>query len=125
MKHGKIIGNFFCAAALSCLYLPGLTGCLDASKTEPFTIVTSALPNGTVGQPYSTLLSGSGGTSPYTWSVTPALPADLSLNATTGAITGTPELGSLGTYSLTFTVEDSSTPTKQMDSRVLSLTVTL
>lgn len=120
MKHGKIIGNFFCAAALSCLYLPGLTGCLDASKTEPFTIVTSALPNGTVGQPYSTLLSGSGGTPPYTWSVTPALPADLSLNATTGAITGTPTAE--GASSHTFTLRDSTLP-QQVIQKSLTLTI--
>ncbi|MFP3710750.1 putative Ig domain-containing protein, partial [Paraburkholderia sp. SIMBA_009] len=50
-----------------------------------------------------------GGVPPYRYSVTPALPAGLALNAGTGAITGvttTPSL--LATY--TYTVTDSAMP---------------
>ncbi len=94
---------------LSCVCVLGLTGCLKGNNdTAVFAITTSSLPNGTVGQPYSTSLSGSGGTPPYTWSITPALPSGLSLNTTTGAITGTPV--SAGTGSHTFTLRDSTVP---------------
>jgi hypothetical protein len=58
----------------------------------PLAIVThSPLPNGTVNQPYATAAGGSGGTTPYAWELasgSPALPAGLSLNTTSGAIIG-------------------------------------
>jgi hypothetical protein len=84
------------------------------------TITTTSLPSGVVNQGYSASLSGSGGTTPYTWSVSPALPANLSLNASTGAITGTP--AAQGTTSLTFTLHDSSTPSQSVQ-QTLSLTI--
>jgi hypothetical protein len=40
--------------------------------------------------------------------VTPALPSGLSLNSSTGAITGTPGAGTAGTASYTFSVHDSA-----------------
>jgi hypothetical protein len=49
-----------------------------------------ALPAGEVGRPYSGgLCCASGGSTPYTWSVQ-SLPAGLTLNAATGALSGTP-----------------------------------
>ena len=54
-------------------------------------ITTSSLPYGNVGSAYLAGLTGSGGGTPYTWSV-PAgsLPAGLVLDPTTGVISGTP-----------------------------------
>lgn len=54
-------------------------------------ISTSSLPYGNVGSAYLAVLTGSGGGTPYTWSV-PAgsLPAGLVLDPTTGVISGTP-----------------------------------
>jgi len=89
------------------------------------TITTSLLPNAKVGKSYNQTLQRSGGVSPFTWSVTPALPTGLNLNASTGAITGTRAAGTAGVYSFTFTVQDSSTPTKQTATQVLILTITL
>lgn len=43
-----------------------------------------------VGDPYSSVLAAAGGISPYTFSITGSLPSGLSLNTSTGAITGTP-----------------------------------
>ena len=49
------------------------------------------LPYGTVNVSYSQTLSVAGGSSPYTWAITSgALPTGLTLNSSTGAITGTP-----------------------------------
>jgi hypothetical protein len=108
-----------------------VTDALAQSVTQPLsiavsaalTITTTSLPDASVGHSYSKTLQRSGGVSPFIWSVTPALPTGLSLNTSTGKISGTPAAGTAGTYSLTLTVEDSSTPTTQTDSTVLSLKI--
>jgi hypothetical protein len=69
-------------------------------------ITTSALPNGTQGVAYSTTLAASGGTPPYTMSITAgALPAGLTLASGTGAITGSPTVN--GAFTFTVQVVDS------------------
>ena len=83
-----------------------------ASKSLAITIVagpsitTSSLPNGEVSIAYSQTLAATGGTAPYTWSVTSgALPAGLALNSTTGVISGTPTTAG-GPTSVTFKATD-------------------
>ncbi|WP_256334642.1 S8 family serine peptidase [Lentzea albidocapillata] len=73
----------------------------DPSVTNPGT------QNSTVGTPASLQLSASGGTTPYTWSVS-GLPAGLSANAS-GAISGTPTTA--GTSTVTATVTDAANKT--------------
>jgi hypothetical protein len=86
------------------------------------TITTSSLPNGQVGIAYSATLAATGGTSPYTWTITSgALPAGLSLNGSAGTITGTPTSSASAT-SLVFGVHDSSASV-QSQSVTLSITV--
>jgi hypothetical protein len=93
------------------------------ATTTPVTITTgSALPNGKVGQPYSFTLQASGGNLPYSWSVTPALPQNLTLDASTGEITGIPTATSNGSF--TFTVRDSTQPNNQTGTKLISLQVT-
>ncbi len=79
-----------------------------------FAISTASLPNGSIGTPYDQFLAVTGGTSPFTWSVPPGtLPTGLSLNATTGEITGTPTSTTTTPPSFTFTVsvtDSSATP---------------
>jgi hypothetical protein len=59
--------------------------------TNSLTVNPASLPAGTQGLTYSQTETVSGGTGPYTFSISAgALPAGLSLNASTGAITGTP-----------------------------------
>jgi hypothetical protein len=95
---------------------------LPSASGNPLAITTTSLPSGQVGTAYSAALTASGGTTPYTWSLTSGtLPAGLTLNTGTGAITGTPTASANNT-SLTFTVADSSSPT-QTKSVTLSLTV--
>src|ERR1700709_746392 len=55
------------------------------------TVNPSILPAGTQGVAYDENVTGSGGTGPYTFSVTAgALPTGITLNGATGDLTGTP-----------------------------------
>jgi putative Ig domain-containing protein len=120
MRHGNLLSNILYAVTLSCISVLGLTDCLHSNDPGALEIATSSLPDGTVNQPYSASVSGSRGTTPYTWAVTPPLPANLSLDSTTGAITGTPVTA--GTSSLIFTLIDSSSPV-QVVKKSLTLTI--
>ncbi|HEX3841824.1 MAG TPA: putative Ig domain-containing protein [Acidimicrobiales bacterium] len=67
-------------------------------------ITTPTLPGGEVGAPYSQTVAGTGGTTPYVWSVTTgSLPAGLTLNAATGVISGTPTTAGPATFTVTLT----------------------
>jgi uncharacterized repeat protein (TIGR03803 family) len=72
----------------------------------PPAVTTTSLPDGYISVAYSATLAADNGLAPYAWSVTSgSLPADLTLNATTGVISGTPTQA--GTSNFTVTVEDS------------------
>jgi hypothetical protein len=74
-----------------------------AAIPQPLAIITSSLPNGMLNVAYSATLTASGGTAPYTWSVsTGTLPVGLKFNS--GAITGNPTVA--GSYSFTVKVSD-------------------
>ena len=67
------------------------TKSLSLTIVSALAILTSSLPPGTAGTAYSTTLSPAGGTLPYIWAVTSgSLPAGLTLNSSTGVISGTP-----------------------------------
>ena len=87
-------------------------------------IATTSLLNPMVGESYSQMVQYTGGTLPVTWSLSAGttLPGGLSLNASTGAITGIPTTP--GTSPFTVQVVDSSAPTPQTVMQALSLTVT-
>jgi hypothetical protein len=81
-------------------------------------ITTNKLLEGRRNRPYADTLEASGGTIPYTWSVTPALPAGLTLDPATGVISGTPTATSNINHD--FTVRDSTdqTTTKELKLRI-------
>jgi hypothetical protein len=88
-------------------------------------ITTTSLLNPMVGENYNQSMQFAAATLPVTWSLASgALPTGLSLNASTGAITGTPPSTAVGTSSFTVQLVDSSTPTPQTATQALSLTVT-
>jgi hypothetical protein len=91
------------------------------SGTPPPTITTTTLPQGRLSTPYSATLHASGGVQPYTWRIAAgALPPGLSLNSSTGTISGTPT--KVANFSFTVGVSDSQTPA-QTASRALTLKV--
>jgi hypothetical protein len=69
-------------------------------------IVTKTLPNGTVGTPYSAVISTSNGCTPTSWSISGVLPAGITKKSSTKPISlslaGTPTKA--GTYSFSVTV---------------------
>ncbi len=73
------------------------------------TVNPSTLPSGTAGTAYSQTLTASGGTAPHTFSVSSGtLPAGLSLNASTGVISGNPSTSNASGVSLTFRATDAN-----------------
>lgn len=75
--------------------------------TSSLQILTTSLPNGTVNIVYSSTMSANGGVLPYTWSIASgSLPTGLSLNPSTGAITGLPTVA--GVYNFVAQVNDSA-----------------
>ncbi|MFN2461946.1 MAG: beta strand repeat-containing protein, partial [Candidatus Velthaea sp.] len=74
------------------------------------TITTATLPVPVITKPYSQTVQASGGTAPLSFSVAAgALPAGLALNASTGAIGGTPTTA--GPYGFTITATDANAAT--------------
>ncbi len=67
------------------------------------TITSGTSFSGTAGKAFQATLTASGGTQPYTWTAT-GLPGTLTLNQSTGAISGTPAVGS---YPVMVSVQDS------------------
>jgi uncharacterized repeat protein (TIGR03803 family) len=67
------------------------TAQLSITVIPELVVDTTLLPTGSVGISYSYTLTAMGGTSPYTWSVSAGtLPAGLTLNTSTGVISGKP-----------------------------------
>ena len=71
------------------------------------TITTWALNSGVAGSPYSSPLAAVNGTAPYHWSAN-TLPTGLSIDPTSGTISGTTSYQ--GSYQTTITVTDSASP---------------
>ena len=95
-----------------------VTDSIAATASQPFIInvsqppirfYTTTLGLAKEGESYSETVSVSGGTTPYTWSISSGtLPTGLTLLPTSGHITGTPANGTAGTYSFIVEVTDSS-----------------
>jgi len=79
---------------------------IGSAKPDAGVIVTTAsLPAGTEGTAYDATVAASGGVPPYHWSAT-GLPQGLSIDPTSGAITGTPQ--EAGTFTVVVSATDSA-----------------
>jgi Putative Ig domain len=78
-------------------------------STQPLAITTTTVPQGQQGNPYSEVFAATGGTTPYSWSVSAGTPpAGIIMNAN-GDFAGTPTAA--GTYAFTVTVTDGKSKT--------------
>jgi FtsP/CotA-like multicopper oxidase with cupredoxin domain len=103
-------GTFSFTARVADANLSAATQLLSIVVVAPVTITTTALPGGNVGNAYNQTLAATGGTLPYTWSVSVGtLPAGLTLNAGTGVISGIPT--AIVTSNFTVTVSDAAART--------------
>jgi hypothetical protein len=109
-----------------------VTDALAQSDTQSLSIAVSAvlaittaspLPDAEVGKSYNRTLHRSGGVAPFVWSVIPAWPTGLDLEASSGKISGIPAAGTDGSYTFTFTVKDSTTPLPQAAIKPLSVKI--
>lgn len=109
------------------------TSVADTSKTASavitilaapaaLTITTNNFPDAMLGVAYSQTAQAAGGTTPYTWSVASgALPTGLFLDASSGALSGSPQQA--GAFNFTLQVQDSAAPTPATATRPFTLTV--
>lgn len=99
-----------------------VTADLSITVVSPLRITTTSLGEAETGVSYSQAVKATGGTEPYTWSITSgSLPQGLTLAADTGTISGTAL--TTGTSSFTITVTDSDTPAAHTASLSTSITV--
>ena len=76
----------------------------------PLSVTCAANNTGDVGVPFNSgPMNVTGGTAPYTYSIVGTLPAGLTLNTLTGAVTGTPTTSGTFTVQVTDAVGNSST----------------
>jgi len=93
-----------------------------AATPAALTISTTALHTGRAGVAYSTTVAATGGVKPYSFSAT-GLPAGLTINKSTGIVSGTPGAGSFGVRTVSFKVTDSAKPTAHTAAAKLTLSL--
>jgi alpha-tubulin suppressor-like RCC1 family protein/chitodextrinase len=112
------VHNYYFNAAhgVASASLPAAGNLIGATVSD-LTIMTTTLPNGVVGTPYSATLLATGGSVPYSWSIS-GLPAGLGLDYATGAINGTPTV--TGAFGFMVNVSDT---TNVQYSKALSINI--
>lgn len=92
----------------------GGRGSIRCKASGGITIVTVELAGGTVSEAYSQTLEAARAPAPFEWEVTAGtLPDDLSLNASTGEISGTPSVGDTFTFTVQVTGANGAVTSKE------------
>jgi hypothetical protein len=125
---GAAINSASCTGPGVCVAVGEYTDNNGNSQPMAYTTVpalsirTANLPPATAGSYYQAWLWAAGGAGPNIWSVSAgSLPAGLTLNASTGEISGTPAAS--GTFSFTITVSDTGTSPGQQASAPFTIFV--
>lgn len=85
---------------------------VEPPKDQSLAITTTGLPDGRTGNAYDAGFTATGGTQPYSWSVTAGnIPPGLSLNQNDGQLAGMP--GAAGSFSFTVKVADAKAKSVQ------------
>ncbi|HYG36610.1 MAG TPA: DUF4082 domain-containing protein, partial [Clostridia bacterium] len=118
LATGVTAGTTTISASLS-----GVSGSTVLTVRPPaLSITTTALPGGTVNVGYAATLTASGGTAPYSWSIASgSQPAGLTLNGSSGGISGTPT--ATGSFNFTVQVSDASSPVQSV-TKALNISIT-
>src|ERR1039458_6464853 len=100
---------------------------LAAVACAQLRITTSSVPVASQYQSYSTVLTATGGTLPYTWSVVSStgvsLPEGMSLNPATGVVSAA-QVNGQGGYTVTVQVADSGSPSPRTATATINFGVT-
>jgi hypothetical protein len=92
-------------AAWDAISVPAQSGDPTCSATGTVTVASPGNQSSSIGTAVNVPLTASGGTAPYSWTAS-GLPAGLSINASTGTISGTPTTAA--TSNVTVTATDSA-----------------
>ncbi len=115
-------GNFTLAVTLTDAANPASSSSQNYSVTilaAGLTITTSSLPSGIQNQPYAASLAGGGGSGSYAWAISGI--SGLTVNASTGAISGSPIAG--GNITLNVTLSDALNPSAAPATRQLAVRI--
>ena len=106
-----------------CVLLMACPSGKSPAHIDPLVIAkTTPLP-AYVGVSYTFTFVATGGLAPYTWSISSgSLPAGLTLNPSTGTVSGSPTTA--GSYTLTIQCTDSQTPTAAVETQSFTLVIT-
>jgi len=114
LTGGSQMGGVFIAASIGSTgevhYDPFGGALMCSNPPAALSVTCAAVTTGTVGAAFNSgSVTVSGGTAPYAYSIVGALPAGLTLNTSTGAITGTPTAS--GTFQVKVTDSKGATGT--------------
>ena len=113
----------FGLSVVLCVLLTACPSGKPPAHIDPLVIVKTKPTPAYVGVSYSFTFAATGGLTPYTWSISSgSLPAGLTLNESTGTVSGSPTTAA----SYTFTVQctDSQTPTAAVETQSFTMVIT-
>ncbi len=88
------------------------TAVVEPVSSQPLTITSGSLPDGRTGSSYDAVFNATGGTQPYSWTVSQgSIPQGLTLTQNDGTLAGMP--ATAGGYSFTIKVTDAKAQTAQ------------